>query len=504
MLNFIFERTWEDIGMEEEISKCDILLINPPYHRRIGSGIVPPLGLAYLCSSLINANFNPEVLDCSLVIQDLFEDSLRKLKIFVKEQIKSLNPKYAIGIGPCTTATLKAIIEIINACNEVCPYKPIIMGGPLTLIPQIDWLFFDKLKVFAVIKGDGESRIVELLSRMKHKQEIKGIQGIQTQKKENVVPYFERNLNNLLFPTWDKFVLKSYKPSIRRDLFYYPFVPVIGSRGCYFDCSFCFSGQCIKYRKRRLSNIIEEIRFLVSKYDIQSIIFYDDCLFINNKKINPKIVEFSNSIGRISDELFWQFEIRPDLFSKLDVETTKTLYENGCRQINLGIENVSQKNLEFLNKEYSVDLVKEKSDMIRKYVKKLRLTGTFIFGGPYETENTIRNTIEYSTKLNLLYAHFYPLEIYPGTPLYDIYVDNKKNIFWYEEILQSDKPWGEIIYESKELPINKLFNFINLAYKSFYERKDWLNLAKFLLKENFESVLGIINHWKKNRFNIEV
>lgn len=46
----------------------DILLINPPFHRRNGSGSIFPLGLGYILSSVKANGFTCDVIDCSRII----------------------------------------------------------------------------------------------------------------------------------------------------------------------------------------------------------------------------------------------------------------------------------------------------------------------------------------------------------------------------------------------------------------------------------------------------
>jgi hypothetical protein len=44
----------------------DVLLIHPPYHRRAGSGVIPPIGLAYVAAALEAHGLSVSILDCAL------------------------------------------------------------------------------------------------------------------------------------------------------------------------------------------------------------------------------------------------------------------------------------------------------------------------------------------------------------------------------------------------------------------------------------------------------
>ena len=252
-------------GVKESLSKgdLDILLIHPSYHRRIGSSVIPPIGLAYLATSLGKEGFTSRILDCARYFDSLDRLTIEKMKNWLGEKLSSFNPRIAIGIGPCTTSAIRSILAISETCRIIYPDIPLIFGGPLTLIPNQEWLFFDQLKAFAVVKGDGEVPLSNLLKRLRGQKSISNIPGVQTSPKKNVKPHFAEDLDSLEFPTWNGFARGSYKLSVRRDLFVYPFSTVTGSRGCPYHCSFCVSGNLIKYRKRSFENIQKEIESLM-------------------------------------------------------------------------------------------------------------------------------------------------------------------------------------------------------------------------------------------------
>jgi hypothetical protein len=49
---------------------CDALLVNPPYPRRFGGGVVPPIGLSYLAASLRQAGAKPAIVDLALTFRN--------------------------------------------------------------------------------------------------------------------------------------------------------------------------------------------------------------------------------------------------------------------------------------------------------------------------------------------------------------------------------------------------------------------------------------------------
>lgn len=83
------------------------------------------------------------------------------------------------------------------------------------------------------------------------------------------------------------------------------------------------------------------------------------------------------------------------------------------------------------------------------------------------------------------YAHYNPLFVYPGTPLYqDIFSDDRK---WVDIIRNDNLPWGEIVFENETLRRNELLELVDYAYSEFYMGteyyEDQMITDRFNLKE---------------------
>jgi radical SAM superfamily enzyme YgiQ (UPF0313 family) len=162
----------------------------------------------------------------------------------------------------------------------------------------------------------------------------------------------------------------------------------------------------------------------------------------------------------------WQIEMRPDFFSLLTIEDLSLLRKAGCRQINIGIEKVSQNGLRFLGKTGNGENLKEKI-ALAKEKQGIQISATFILGGEEETEDDIKQLVDYAKGLSLDFAHFNPLFVYPGTPLYNKVFSNESE--WVDLVLRDNLPWGEIVYENKNLDRSKLLRLIDYAYIEFYK-----------------------------------
>jgi radical SAM superfamily enzyme YgiQ (UPF0313 family) len=423
------------------------------------------------------------------------------MKDWLQKEIRQHKPKFAIGIGPCTTPTVKSTHAVAETCRKVYPDLPRIFGGPLTMIPRQEWVFFKEFAATAIVKGDAEIPLRDILLNLRQGKSLSEIHGVQTSEDQVKEIYFLRDLDRLPYPAWDIFDLRRYKPSVRRDLFAYPFAPAVGSRGCPFSCGFCISGQHIEYRRRSFNKIAEEIGYVHNTFGVRSLVFYDDALFSDTKTVNEDMRLFAASINERAPEVLWQIEIRPDLFSNISEDTIQYVFTRGCRQLNIGVEKASKNQLHAINKLYNISDFMDACQSVGRVCSEMRLAGTFILGGPKETIEAIHETIEFSEELGLLYAHYYPLELYPGTPVYhSVFGDDYK--IWYQKIMNDKWQWGEIIYENESYSAAQLIDLVHQAYSQFYGRKEWKKKAKRILGDHYPEILGVTKLWKKDRFRL--
>ena len=219
--------------------------------------------------------------------------------------------------------------------------------------------------------------------------------------------------------------------------------------------------------------------FLRDNYGTTSIIFYDDLFFPNYRTINEDIRKFCKMLEQKRINMKWQIEMRPDFFVELKERSLDLLYRSGCTQINLGIEKMTERGLRFLGKTGNRDGLNEKMNNAKKIG--ISLCATFILGGKDEKEDDIVNLVDYAKSLPIDFAQFNPLFVYPGTSLYDDIFSSPEE--WVEEVLSSDYPWGEIVYENEYLKTRDLLRLVDYAYAEFYKNS---NLAEdIMIKDRF-------------------
>lgn len=462
----------------------DILIINPPFHTRNGSGNFFPLGLGYIISSVIAHGYTWRVIDCTKIIRSFYYNELCRLEDELFIELQKYSP-LIVSIGPCITSQLRALKIIFNCCQKVLPTTPIIAGGPLASIEGQEWLFYEEFKLDYIIKGDGELAIPNAIKTIKDTGSIAN-SAFLSKSGYNYINEIT-DINSILFPyrelhTHDTFsTRRSFSGSHQAQ------AAMITSRGCPYSCNYCVSGNLKRsksVRKRSVKNIVQEMDLLQNKYGIDDVVFYDDCFFFNAKTVSSDLTSFCKTLLNSDIKMTWQIELRPDLLLAIDDISINLLEYSGCRQINIGIEKVSKAGLKFLGKPNYLAGLRQKIFQIKK-ISKINLSATFILGGGAETSKDIINLVEKSKGLGLDFAHYNPLFVYPGTPLYQQIFDNDQA--WKDHIYNDSLPWGEIVFESDFLKCGDLIDLVDYAYTEFYKNTEHASKQMIVDRFNIKS-----------------
>lgn len=481
----------------------DVLLIHPQYHRRAGSGIIPPMGLAYIAANLEASGFSVAIVDCALDCSSQSPAGLKLFHNFLSDRLSEYSPRYCIGIGPTTTPALKSIFVLAQTLQQIFPGIPLVYGGPFASMPSQAPIFFQLLAATALIRGDGEEAFVALTKTFQQGKRNVAIPGVTWHETDSSAPALVANINKIPFPARHLLANDRYRPSVRRDIFDGPMTPIHWSRGCPYQCSFCVSPMMRGSRvaQRSYANLFAEMRQCITQFGIRGFIFYDDCLFLNTADLNQQVQTFAQGLITEVGEVIWEMELRCDAVAALHHESLELLYQSGCRQINMGIEKSTNQQLKTLNKHLVIADVEAACRNVKQATPNLRLAGTFILGGPEETADTIAATLDFAMTLELDYAHFYPLAVYPGTPFFtDVYSSERDPTAWAQAMLADETNyWGEILYETPAIPEWRLLEHVHHAYDVFYTRPEWRHQLGITTDSQIQAVL---EQWRSDRFQL--
>lgn len=241
----------------------------------------------------------------------------------------------------------------------------------------------------------------------------KGNEIIRNLKRSYVV-----DLDKLPFPDRDLVALeKYYKVNEAHGPTQEKWTPIISSRGCSFECTFCTSVLWDrKWRPRTAKNVVDEIEFCLKKYSIKEFHFEDENLTFDKERT----VEICNEIIRRKLNIKWQTPngIRA---SVTDEEVLKLMRESGCYHITVAPESGSKRVIEEIMRKHQ-NLEQVKHIILSSKKLGMKSAAYFIIGLPGESKEEIKMSLDYAIQLakagldEVAFSLFVPL---PGPELYN-------------------------------------------------------------------------------------
>jgi radical SAM superfamily enzyme YgiQ (UPF0313 family) len=435
-----------------------ILLANAPYslYDRYGDlasvgSTLPHLGLLMLGSVLRKAGHRVRIIDSTAQILDNKE---------TLEEIKKFQPDI-VGFTGVTPSILKAV-KMASMVKDLYPSIPILIGGPhFTAIPEKTLMDYPAFNYGVV--GEGEITIVELVNALASNRKPSNVPGVAFRENGRVRFNPPRppimNLDSLPFPAWE--LLDDFPSKYHPALFKYKRLPsthIISSRGCPHKCIFCDTS--VFSRRVRFHSpeyVLEMVDFLVKYYKIKEVVFEDDQFLVKQERVAEICEGFLNS----KFDIAWSCSARIDSVS--DLALLKLMKRSGCWQINYGIESASQKILDFAKKAITIEQVEKAVSLTRK--AGILAKGYFIFGLPFETEKTMKNSIRFAKQIPLSDVSVFMLTPFPGSRMYDIaeQYGTIENDFDKMNVLN-------VVFVPKGLSKEKLLYFQRRFMKEFYLR----------------------------------
>lgn len=248
-------------------------------------------------------------------------------------------------------------------------------------------------------------------------------------------PYIQ-NLDELPFPAWRHIDIRDYHDFGKL----YPFLTLISGRGCRARCTFCQLPQVMnghQYRMRSVENVVDEIEHDLKLFpNLKEIMFEDDTLTI--KSSQDRLAALCEELIRRNLGISWSANARADV---KDLEVFKLMKRSGCRWLCVGFEFGDQQILNNVKKGLTIKQMYQFAENASK--AGIRIHGCFMFGGPEETPETARKTIQLALDLPIDTAQFTAIVAYPGTKYYQW---AKQNGY----LIQSNNNWRDWVDEHYE------------------------------------------------------
>lgn len=498
-----------------------IIFCNPPYYQFIKVPFVyQNLGLGYLAANLkANGYGNVKIyqFDAPSTVAGIsknfetFEeydpnwgesyyremnDSNNPIWLEIKEVLEKENPDI-LGITSMTPQAESARI-LARIMKDINPKTTVIQGGIHTSLMPKEVLSKSPVDIVALTEFD--LHITQLVDHIRKGLPLDKVPNIGYKNEKNEIIITQRvqalqNIDETHHPVREIHTIGENKPTI-------PFLmPMMTSRGCPFNCTFCarlsLVGRNVRYRSAE--DVVEEIEMLYKKYRIRNIIFEDDTFTLNK----PRLLKIFELLKEKKLDISWECQSKVNVLNK---ELIKLLKDNGCERISIGAESGNQEILDSINKKQTVEQIREVSKLIRE--AGINLSPFFMVGYPNETKESIEDTFNLLKDIDCYTAHVYPLVPMPGSKLYED-VKAKEKIkedrwffyfFWNVNIFQRDHLSAKEVYD-KFIEIRKYVDtkrrdairklsrnpkyILRRVHESLYSPKQLLYLLKRFFKIQF-------------------
>ncbi|MBI2954653.1 MAG: B12-binding domain-containing radical SAM protein [Chloroflexi bacterium] len=355
-----------------------VLLIDPP-----GANKGLNAGLAYLAGAL-TATGRGEVfvLDLNNLAPGQLGDPNPPVPADawlweLSQAIDQFEPEL-VGIS-VKTFTSKFAAEIVSAVKNNWPYLPVVVGGPHVTLDGARYV--EETGAHIGVIGEADVTLPEICQALEQESSLEDIQGIVYLEDGMVIANPPRpnlrDLDALPFPNYDVFSSVRRNPSLLREY------PLLTSRGCPFNCSYCSMPLLMgrRWRPRSVDDVIEELWWAVEQHNSTAFTIIDDNFTLDTKRaeaICDALIENGLSMPWSSQNGLRADRLTPELIAKMR--------RSGCYHVWVGIETADEQVFQSIEKG-------EKLEQVKAGVRALlsagiEVGGFFIIGLPGSTRES--------------------------------------------------------------------------------------------------------------------
>lgn len=303
----------------------------------------------------------------------------------------------------------------------------LLAGAHGNLLPKV---MLENTNADAIIIGEIEKNILNICTSMQDGEKLESNANLIYLKNDELI-YTNKN-NEVTFPNADELGEADWSSVDFTNYFGYYYVDgkmrpknnwgvILGSRGCSYDCAFCYNffGKNIRFRSNL--SIIEEMKALQKKGC--EIIFFLDMVFTINQQRTKNLCEL---IIKEGIDLKWICQTRCDCVSE---DLLRVMKKAGCYAIQYGVESFDDNVLKGLNKRINCETIMSALQNTRD--SGIIASAFLMVGTPFDTEKSIKDTIN---MLELEKIPFIPIIYTPryGSPLGNEIAKDMGNKTWQE------------------------------------------------------------------------
>ncbi len=355
---------------------------------------MPPLGLAYIAAVLRRAGHEICVIDCpGMAPSSYFKFKDFNVRGLTSQEVCEKIPDDVdiIALGCMFTSHWLLVRDLVSEIREKFPSKLIIMGGEhVTGFPEYSMV---QAPLDAVVMGEGEETILELLDCVSDGVPFDGIAGLAFRTASGKIQVNPRrarlkNIDEIPWPAWDLFDIHKYNEVNQpHGASQGRFIPMLATRGCPFQCTFCTSPAMwtTEWIPRDHQNVVDEMVFYNKKYGITDFQFEDLTAIVRKDWIE----KFCDEI--ISRDFKITFQLPSGTRSEaINYEVARKLKAAGCHEFAFAPESGDPRVLKAIKKNVNLpNMFKAARDARRA---KINVGCFFILGFPEDDYRSVLKT----------------------------------------------------------------------------------------------------------------
>ena len=355
---------------------------------------MPPIGLAYIASAAREAGHSVCVIDGpGSDPRNYFDFKGFRIRGLSNERLIARIPREVevIGLGCMFTSHWIYVRELIRDIREQFPNAFIIMGGEHpTGFPEFS---LQQAPLDAVVIGEGEETIVQLLDHLRRKLPLDEVHGVGFRNTDGAIRVNPRrnrirDIDSIPRPAWDLFDIGMYNEINQpHGASQGNFMPMLATRGCPFSCTFCTSSNMwtIRWIPRNHKLVVNEMQHYCETYSTSDFQFEDLTAIVKK----AWIVDFCDEI--ISRGMNITFQLPSGTRSEaIDYEVAKKLKAAGCHEFAFAPESGDPRVLEAIKKK--VQLPKMFASARSAIKAGINVGCFFIIGFPEDNYTSILKT----------------------------------------------------------------------------------------------------------------
>jgi anaerobic magnesium-protoporphyrin IX monomethyl ester cyclase len=349
-----------------------VLLVHP--RPTIGDSCTVPYSCLAVAAPLVAKGYPVEILDefSTPDFEARLSAAARKADI--------------VGISCFTGHQIDRALAAARRVREVRPDVLLVWGGyHPSLYPKVTAA---SALCDYVVTGQGEWIFLDLVERLARGADPAETPGLW--RKVNGVPAknpggpsFQKLEDFPRFPfelvPLKSFLIDSLTP---RSISYH------SSLGCPFRCNFCTVTQIYEQRWSGFTpdRVLRDVRFLVEQTGAQSVEFYDNNFFVNDRRT----AEVAQGLYDARLGILWSGEARPDKIAEYDDDMLGLLAKSGLRWVFIGAESGHDRVLEMMDRDHTVSHILEAARKLARH--RIKVTFSFNVGYPQEPDDNFART----------------------------------------------------------------------------------------------------------------